>query len=330
MAALLDQVDEQIIAVLQDDGRASLARIGTEVGLSSDAVRARINRLTADGIVKIVGVVDPASLGLSCIATVGIDLQGDVCKFGELLSHLHEVTFLAITVGDFNMLAEVAVADDNALVDVVYGTLATMDGVRHVEVWKHLSVLKWETRFIKVAHRDSQAGRPRVSPRLDRKDGQLLRALADNPRAKFSELSRLVDVPYSVARRRSLALFNSGIIATATVVNRVSTKADCLALLGIEVTGNAQRVARALAPIDDIEILIRCSGRFQLLAEVAAVTQEKLASLVDEDISDVPGVSRVALYPYARVEVLPFGPSAARPTTTAFGFQPGSSMYRSV
>src|SRR5690349_2190651 len=40
-----DEVDEQVIALLQRDGRMSYACIGREVGLSEGAVRQRVQRL---------------------------------------------------------------------------------------------------------------------------------------------------------------------------------------------------------------------------------------------------------------------------------------------
>jgi DNA-binding Lrp family transcriptional regulator len=45
MTAPLDDLDRKIIDVLERDGRATLAQVGEKVGLSSSAVKRRLDRL---------------------------------------------------------------------------------------------------------------------------------------------------------------------------------------------------------------------------------------------------------------------------------------------
>ena len=47
----LDPVDERIVALLLDDGRASFAEIGARVGLSAPAVKRRVDRLRRSGVI---------------------------------------------------------------------------------------------------------------------------------------------------------------------------------------------------------------------------------------------------------------------------------------
>ena len=55
----IDDIDRQIIRILQVDGRTPYSQIGRTVGLSDAAARQRVNRLTAQGYIKIVAVTDP-------------------------------------------------------------------------------------------------------------------------------------------------------------------------------------------------------------------------------------------------------------------------------
>ncbi|MBP92484.1 MAG: AsnC family transcriptional regulator, partial [Acidimicrobiaceae bacterium] len=75
---LLDDVDKAIIRELQIDGRIPFARLSPKVGLSQAAVRQRVKRLTERGVMQVVAVTDPLSLGLSTQAMVGIAVTGDV------------------------------------------------------------------------------------------------------------------------------------------------------------------------------------------------------------------------------------------------------------
>jgi Lrp/AsnC family leucine-responsive transcriptional regulator len=61
----LGELDRKILAILQRDGRRSFADIGREVGLSTPAVKRRVDRLEAAGVIRgYAAVVDASRLGL--------------------------------------------------------------------------------------------------------------------------------------------------------------------------------------------------------------------------------------------------------------------------
>jgi len=75
----MDAVDRRIIGLLLEDGRASYAAIGDDVGLSASAVKRRIDRLVADGIISgFTVVLDPDVLGWSTEAYVEVHCRGTI------------------------------------------------------------------------------------------------------------------------------------------------------------------------------------------------------------------------------------------------------------
>jgi DNA-binding Lrp family transcriptional regulator len=67
----LDDVDEQLIAALQRDARATYAELGARVGLSAPAAKRRVDRLRATGVITGFTVrLDPAALGWATEAYV--------------------------------------------------------------------------------------------------------------------------------------------------------------------------------------------------------------------------------------------------------------------
>ena len=67
----LDDIDEKILALLRDDGRASFAAVGATVGLSASAVKRRVDRMLDAGVITgFAAVVDPESLGWTTEAYV--------------------------------------------------------------------------------------------------------------------------------------------------------------------------------------------------------------------------------------------------------------------
>ena len=99
----VDEIDDRIIRMLVADGRRSLAGIGEEVGLSVSAVKRRVDRLQAGGvIVGFTAVLDRRKLGQNLEAFVEIRVSGttNVEDIEALVSGRPEVRALFVTAGD--------------------------------------------------------------------------------------------------------------------------------------------------------------------------------------------------------------------------------------
>ena len=81
----IDAIDEEIIRQLQTDGRRPYTQLAKVVGLSEAAVRQRVQRLLETGVMQVVAVTDPLSLGLRRQAMVGIKVEGDVRQVADEL-----------------------------------------------------------------------------------------------------------------------------------------------------------------------------------------------------------------------------------------------------
>jgi len=74
----LDEIDRAILARLQTNGKATLERIGEEVGLSAAAVQRRIKRFHETGIITSTNVVlDPRAVGVPIVVLVLVTLGSD-------------------------------------------------------------------------------------------------------------------------------------------------------------------------------------------------------------------------------------------------------------
>jgi DNA-binding Lrp family transcriptional regulator len=74
---VLNNLDERIVHALAEDARRSYADIGQLVGLSAPAVKRRVDRLRAEGVVTgFTALVDPAALGWTTEAFVELYCTG--------------------------------------------------------------------------------------------------------------------------------------------------------------------------------------------------------------------------------------------------------------
>jgi Lrp/AsnC family transcriptional regulator for asnA, asnC and gidA len=142
MAAELDDTDKAIIRALQLDGRAPYSKLGPAVGLSQAAVRQRVQRLIDRGVMQVVAVTDPATLGFAVQAMVAVSVTGDVRKVADDVGTLDEVEYVVITAGRFDLLVEVVCSDMAALLDLVNDRMRTIEGVTSTEVFTYLSLVK--------------------------------------------------------------------------------------------------------------------------------------------------------------------------------------------
>jgi len=146
---ILDDVSKRIIEQLQSDGRRYYAAIGKAVGLSEAAARQRVQRLVDTGVMQIVAVTDPLTLGFRRQTMIGIRCVGDLERVADLLADMAEIDYIVITAGSFDLLAEVVCEDDDQLLEII-SRVRTIPSVTTTETFVYLKLRKqtysWGTR----------------------------------------------------------------------------------------------------------------------------------------------------------------------------------------
>ncbi len=144
-----DDISKQIIEQLQEDGRRSYAAIGKAIGLSEAAVRQRVQRLQDSGVMQIVAVTDPLTLGFHRQAMIAIKTDGDLEKVADQLAEMDEIDYVVISAGSFDVLAEVVCEDDDHLLEIL-SRVRAVPFVTSTETFVYLKLRKqtysWGTR----------------------------------------------------------------------------------------------------------------------------------------------------------------------------------------
>jgi Lrp/AsnC family transcriptional regulator, regulator for asnA, asnC and gidA len=147
--ALPDRISMRIIEQLQQDGRRTYAAIGKAVGLSEAAVRQRVQRLLDSGVMQIVAVTDPLTLGFHRQSMVGINCEGDLERVADQLAGMDEIDYVVITAGSFDLLIEVVCEDDDHLLEIL-SRVRAVPSVTSTETFVYLRLRKqtysWGTR----------------------------------------------------------------------------------------------------------------------------------------------------------------------------------------
>lgn len=145
----LDDTDKAIIGHLQDDGRIPYAKLGPAVGLSAAAVRQRVLALIEHGVMQIVAVTDPMTLGFNVQSLVGVTAVGDLEQVASSIAAIEETDYVVITSGRYDVMIEVVCEDNQHLLRLL-NTIREVPGVESVEALTYLKLMKqtydWGTR----------------------------------------------------------------------------------------------------------------------------------------------------------------------------------------
>lgn len=132
----LDKFDLAILKVLQTHARASLAEIGTAVGLSSTPCWNRIKRMEIAGVIRGYTVdIDPAALGYMDTVIVHVTLESHseetLHAFGQALADIAEVLEAFLVSGDYDYYIRIAVRDTRDYERLLRERLYRIPGIRH-------------------------------------------------------------------------------------------------------------------------------------------------------------------------------------------------------
>lgn len=135
----LDAFDRKILASLTEDGRATYADIGGQVGLSAPAVHERVKRLRQSAIKGIGAHLDGPACGKSFLAFVHVDADG----WGKSermmgLRDFPEVEEMHSVAGDTCVIMKVRTANAQALEEFL-AQLYVLPGVKSTKSYVVLS-----------------------------------------------------------------------------------------------------------------------------------------------------------------------------------------------
>ena len=132
----LDKFDLAILAVLQQDARASLHEVSSRVGLTSTPCWTRIKKMESDGVIQGYSVRhDPAAIGFTETVIVQVTLDNHheetLEEFGKALEEIPEVLEAYLVSGDYDYHIRIAVRDTRDYERLLRERLYRIPGIRH-------------------------------------------------------------------------------------------------------------------------------------------------------------------------------------------------------
>ncbi len=110
----MDNLDHSILDLLRQNSRAGYGDIGSVIGLSASAVKRRVDRLVADGIIRAFTIqVDPAVDGMNTEAFVELFCRGTVSpdELRRILEAVPEIVYAGTVTGSADAIVQMRSRD---------------------------------------------------------------------------------------------------------------------------------------------------------------------------------------------------------------------------
>lgn len=147
----LDEMDFSILSCLQEDGRMSFTVIAERLKVSVGTIRTRLNKMIEDGTVNVIGRVNPDKVGFNSYAHIAVFIRPATLKekVAQAISVLPEVSFLAMTSGDYDLEVDVMCRNNDHLVALV-NEISKIEGVDQTKTTLYFKVYKFAQPDLKL------------------------------------------------------------------------------------------------------------------------------------------------------------------------------------
>lgn len=146
---MIDDVDRQIIAVLNEEGRTNNKDVAARLNISEGTVRNRVRKLVDAGMLKVAGLINPDDSPTRQLMLLGVNItcSKDLTRKAAEIAKLAGVQSAYITAGRYDIIVEVWIDAKGGLIEFLSKTLASVEGIASTESFLVMkSFNKWIPR----------------------------------------------------------------------------------------------------------------------------------------------------------------------------------------
>lgn len=133
----LDKIDKDIIYMLMDNAKSSLAQISSNVGISTTAVHQRIKKLEQAGVIEnSISFLNPRKIGYKVVSYIGVflDQPSHYHDAVKALKDVNEIVEAHYTTGNYTIFLKVLCRDNDHLMEIL-NKLQKLKGVTRTETF---------------------------------------------------------------------------------------------------------------------------------------------------------------------------------------------------
>jgi DNA-binding Lrp family transcriptional regulator len=312
-SATLDPLDRQLVRALQLDPRATFSTLADVLGTSEQTVARRYRGLRREGLVRVVGAIDPRALGQTDWLVRLRCRPNGALAVAEALARREDVSWLTVNSGGsevlFALRSRTAAEREDLLVDRLPRSAPVLDAAAAVIIRRFVGNDPTDWRGLRGCLDRDQVTRlsatPPVAPRgpvtLEAGDSALLDLLIQDGRTSYATLARATGMTVSRVTRRVEALRASGVLYFDIDIAAAAIGPLTSAYLWFQLTpARLEAVGAELARHDEVQFAAAISGEDNLVAHAAAAGLDDLYHYLTTKIAAIDGVNRYTISPVLR------------------------------
>ncbi|MFF8573491.1 Lrp/AsnC family transcriptional regulator [Streptomyces sp. NPDC015408] len=327
-----DIADLGILRYLARRPRASFAEVGASVGLHERTVARRLGRLLDTGEVRFIASLTNEYLGEGMAVELAVRCApGRLEEVARVVAARPQARSVEVATGDLQVLAEMAVADEAELIELIDRTVGRMPGVLDIHsavvLRLLLTAVDWAPYDPEPSplRRLAVEGRPPPPPiTVDAVDRELVHLLGEDARMPMSTLAGRLRLGESTVRRRLGRLMSSHVFHLRLFAEPAVLGYPVETRFQLEVRhGSLDAALRRLAGEPSVRHLVVTTGRSNVLGYASHASASEMHDFHARAFADLPGLREVRtallMRTYRR---------AGRPVGTAGGPVTGRLFHR--
>jgi DNA-binding Lrp family transcriptional regulator len=297
----LDDLDQKLIAELQNDPRKSNARLACVLGIAEPTVARRIERLVADDELVFTALPDRKKFGYNISAYLGLRTRQPSMSsiIAEQLCHSPYLRFVSSCEGfaDFFVGGDFTSTED--LADFITGFVGKIDGISHIDTMVELKQVKKRTFGLGNDILDSLSSN-NADITIDSSDRLLILELQKDCRSSLKKLSHTVNMSEPTVHRHIKKLVASGAIKLTALATKNLYKAQDI--VGVEAEpAQLNMAATAIVRYPKVQFVGIYSGPVQILVGIYGSSPEEVSHFATQELVKTEGITRVAFLSQLKV-----------------------------
>ncbi|MBB1252329.1 Lrp/AsnC family transcriptional regulator [Streptomyces sp. OF3] len=152
---------------------------------------------------------------------------------------------------------------------------------------------------MKNVARDSK--KPNGSASIDAVSLAIIEQLQEDGRRPYAAIGKAVGLSEAAVRQRVQKLLDQGAMQIVAVTDPLTVGLRRQAMVGINVEGDLEPVADALAELNEVEYVVITAGSFDLIVEIVCEDDEHLLEMINKRIRTLPGVRSTESFVYLKL-----------------------------
>lgn len=283
----VDVLDQRLVAALQVSPRASWGEIGRAVGEHERTVARRLQRLIAEGVVRVTAIYDDLRTGHGRPVHLHVHVRpGTAAQVAKALADRRDTRSVYSLTGAADIGCELVSPSREDLHRILSAQISDIDGVSQTQTQVVLhtfrTVAEWHAPYLTEREVAELRPVPPPGPLPDEEglsplEQEIAALLTTDGRIAFTAVAERLDVSVPTARRRVASLIERRLLLPRAEVEPALLGLEVEAMLWLKVRPHGlDLVGQALAAHPDVRYCAATTGTHSLIVQVVVAHEAAL------------------------------------------------------